>query len=254
VIAAAEIVEPAKGPEVDAEKIESSAGNPAGVVHFQGIRAYSRAMRKRLYSLDELDDIPGTKIFNAMRSRQAYHLHKFCMSLMNAANREAFRADEGAYLDRFRMSPEQKKAVRDRDFNQLIELGGNIYFLEPYDPAKTPILFVHGAAGSPQNWTYFFQHIDRTRYQPWIFYYPSGSSVDSMSYLLFWKLSNLQRRYHFNKIYFTAHSMGGLVVRNFLANMGGYLPVSKAFISLSTLSCAIPGIPLYCGICHKADL
>ena len=45
-------------------------------------------MRKRLYSLDELDDIPGTKIFNAMRSRQAYHFHKFCVSLMNAANRE----------------------------------------------------------------------------------------------------------------------------------------------------------------------
>jgi len=86
-------------------------------------------MRKRLYSLDELDDIPGTTIFNAMRSRQAYHLHKFCVSLMNATNREAFRADEGAYLDRFRMSPEQKQAVRDRDFNQLIELGGNIYFL-----------------------------------------------------------------------------------------------------------------------------
>ena len=37
-----------------------------------------RAMRKRLYSLDELEDIPGTKIFNAMRSRQAYHLHKNC--------------------------------------------------------------------------------------------------------------------------------------------------------------------------------
>jgi hypothetical protein len=76
-------------------------------------------MRKRLYSLDELDDIPGTKIFNAMRSRQAYHLHKFCVSLMNAANREAFRADEGAYLDRFRMSPEQKQAVRDRDFQPV---------------------------------------------------------------------------------------------------------------------------------------
>lgn len=64
-----------------------------------------------------------------MRSRQAYHLHKFCVSLMSKTNREAFRADEGAYLDRFRMSPEQKKAVRERDFNQLIELGGNIYFL-----------------------------------------------------------------------------------------------------------------------------
>ena len=86
-------------------------------------------MRTRLYSLDELEDIPGTTIFNAMRSRQAYHLHKFCMSLMDPVNRDAFREDEGAYLDRFRMSSEQKQAVIDRDFNQLIELGGNIYFL-----------------------------------------------------------------------------------------------------------------------------
>ena len=86
-------------------------------------------MRTRLYSLDELDDIPGTKVFNAMRSRQAYHLHKFCMSLMQAENRAAFKADERAYLDRFRMSEEQKQAVLERDFNRLIELGGNIYFL-----------------------------------------------------------------------------------------------------------------------------
>ena len=86
-------------------------------------------MRTRLYSLDELNDIPGTTVFTALRSRQAYHLHKFCMSLMDAGNRDQFRLDERAYLDRFRMSDEQKKAVLDRDFNQLIELGGNIYFL-----------------------------------------------------------------------------------------------------------------------------
>ncbi len=86
-------------------------------------------MRTRLYSLEELDDIPGTTVFTAMRSRQAYHLHKFCMSLMEAGNRDKFRLDERAYLDGFRMSDEQKQAVLDRDFNQLIELGGNIYFL-----------------------------------------------------------------------------------------------------------------------------
>ena len=86
-------------------------------------------MRTRLYSLDELDDIPGTTVFNAMRSRQAYHLHKFCMSLMQAENRNTFKADERAYLDRFRMSEEQKQAVLDRDFTRLIDLGGNIYFL-----------------------------------------------------------------------------------------------------------------------------
>ena len=86
-------------------------------------------MRQRLYPLEDLEDIPGTTVFTARRSRQAYHLHKFCMSLMDAANREAFRADERAYLDKFRMSEEQKQAVLSRDFNRLIELGGNIYFL-----------------------------------------------------------------------------------------------------------------------------
>ena len=86
-------------------------------------------MRTRLYSLEELNDIPGTTVFNAVRSRQAYHLHKFCMSLMDKDNRNAFKADERAYLDRFRMTEAQKQAVLARDFNGLIELGGNIYFL-----------------------------------------------------------------------------------------------------------------------------
>lgn len=86
-------------------------------------------MRKRLYPLSDLEDIPGTRVFTAKRSRESYHLHKFCMSLMEAPNRKDFKADERAYLDRFRMSEEQKQAVLNRDFNRLIELGGNIYFL-----------------------------------------------------------------------------------------------------------------------------
>lgn len=93
------------------------------------IRQKGWPVRTRLYSLEELNDIPGTTVFNAMRSRQAYHLHKFCMSLMQEENRTAFRADERAYLDRFRMSDEQKQAVLERDFTKLIDLGGNIYFL-----------------------------------------------------------------------------------------------------------------------------
>ncbi len=86
-------------------------------------------MRTRPYPLSELDDIPGTTVFTAQRSREAYHLHKFCMSLMDEANRAAFKDHERAYLDRFRMSEEQKRAVQDRDFYRLIDLGGNIYFL-----------------------------------------------------------------------------------------------------------------------------
>lgn len=74
------------------------------------------------------DDIPGTTVFDAQRSRQGYWLNQFCMSLMKADNREAFKANEAAYLDRFPMTPEQKQAVLDRDWNRMIALGGNIYF------------------------------------------------------------------------------------------------------------------------------
>jgi len=85
--------------------------------------------RTRLYSLDDLEDIPGTKVFTARRSRQGYYLHKFCMSLMKEENRDEFRADERAYLDKFKMTEEQKQAVLDRDLTKLIDLGGNMYFL-----------------------------------------------------------------------------------------------------------------------------
>ena len=114
------------------------------------------------------------------------------------------------------------------------EIGGNVYFLETYDPTKIPVLFVHGAAGSPQNWQTFFESIDRSKYQPWFFYYPSGSSISSMSHLLFWKLHNLQTKYKFKELYFTAHSMGGLVVRSFLVNYGFLFPSITNFISIST--------------------
>lgn len=112
--------------------------------------------------------------------------------------------------------------------------GGNIHFLAPYDPVRIPILFVHGAVGSPQDWRYFFEHLDRTRYQGWFFQYPSGASLNSMAYLLYWKLLNLQLRYRFETLYIVAHSMGGLVVRDFLLNFGSQFPQIKLFVSLST--------------------
>ena len=78
---------------------------------------------------DAFKDIPGTTVFDAEQSRLGYHLNMFCMSLMKAENRAAFKADERAYLERFPMSDEQRQAVLDRDYNRMIALGGNIYFL-----------------------------------------------------------------------------------------------------------------------------
>jgi protocatechuate 4,5-dioxygenase alpha chain len=74
-------------------------------------------------------DIPGTVIFDADQARKGYHLNQFCMSLMKAENRTRFKSDERAYLEEWPMSAEQKQAVLTRDFNRMIALGGNIYFL-----------------------------------------------------------------------------------------------------------------------------
>jgi len=74
-------------------------------------------------------DIPGTTVFDAEQSRKGYHLNMFCMSLMKPANRERFKSDERAYLDEWPMTEEQKQAVIDRDYNRMLSLGGNVYFL-----------------------------------------------------------------------------------------------------------------------------
>jgi protocatechuate 4,5-dioxygenase alpha chain len=75
------------------------------------------------------EDVPGTTIFDAERARQGYHLNQFCMSLVKAENRERFLSGERAYLDEWRMTEDQKQAVLDRDYNRMIALGGNVYFL-----------------------------------------------------------------------------------------------------------------------------
>ncbi|MBO9669009.1 MAG: protocatechuate 4,5-dioxygenase subunit alpha [Sphingobium sp.] len=79
--------------------------------------------------LAEFDDIPGTRVFTAQRARKGYNLNQFAMSLMKAENRERFKADESAYLDEWNLTPAAKAAVLARDYNGMIDEGGNVYFL-----------------------------------------------------------------------------------------------------------------------------
>jgi protocatechuate 4,5-dioxygenase alpha chain len=83
----------------------------------------------RIVPTEGFDDIPGTTLFDAQRSRQGYHVNMFCMSLMKAPNREEFKKDEAAYLKKWPMTDEQRDAILKRDWGRMIELGGNIYFL-----------------------------------------------------------------------------------------------------------------------------
>ncbi|MGH6981186.1 MAG: protocatechuate 4,5-dioxygenase subunit alpha, partial [Stellaceae bacterium] len=74
------------------------------------------------------EDIPGTYVFDAKRSRAGYWLNMFCMSMMTDAGRKAFKADEAKYLSQFPMSPEQRDAILKRDWDGMLRLGGNIYY------------------------------------------------------------------------------------------------------------------------------
>ena len=76
----------------------------------------------------DYDDIPGTFVFDAERSREGFGINMFCMSLMKDDNRKAFKANEAEYLKKFQLTPEQTEAVLKRDYNRMLELGGNIYF------------------------------------------------------------------------------------------------------------------------------
>tara|TARA_B100000700_G_scaffold277904_1_gene325623 strand:+ start:23 stop:415 length:393 start_codon:yes stop_codon:yes gene_type:complete len=76
----------------------------------------------------EYNDIPGTFVFDADRSREGYHLNQFCISLRLQKNRDVFNADEKRYLDKYPMTDVQRDAVINRDWNLLLELGGNIYY------------------------------------------------------------------------------------------------------------------------------
>ncbi len=76
----------------------------------------------------DYDDIPGTFVFDAERSREGFGINMFCMSLMKDENRKAFKANEAEYLKKFNLTPEQTDAILKRDYNRMLELGGNIYF------------------------------------------------------------------------------------------------------------------------------
>lgn len=91
------------------------------------------------------------------------------------------------------------------------------YALEEDLGYKVPVIFVHGIDGSARDFDHIVAGLDRTRYKPWFFYYPSGTDLNqlgAMFYKLF--LSGTVIPLGEMPIVIVAHSMGGLVVREAL--------------------------------------
>ena len=115
-----------------------------------------------------------------------------------------------------RFSDEIAKQGMWRPLDFLIDGNAGLYFLEPYSDEKIPVLFVHGINGTPRNFAYLTEHIDREHFQPWLFYYPSGGHLENVAKRLNQMMQQLQDQYKFKKLVVVAHSMGGLVARNFI--------------------------------------
>jgi pimeloyl-ACP methyl ester carboxylesterase len=92
-----------------------------------------------------------------------------------------------------------------------------IFFLEPYDPSRIPVLFVHGINGTPQNFRALINNLDRRRFQAWVINYPSGFDLRALGDGLLGVLAELRLRHDFQRMHIVAHSMGGLLIREYLA-------------------------------------
>ncbi|MBL8913790.1 MAG: alpha/beta hydrolase [Archangium sp.] len=94
-----------------------------------------------------------------------------------------------------------------------------IHFLEPHQAGRLPVLFIHGINGSPRNFEKLIEHLDRTKYEPWVAYYPSGIRLPVLSQILAGLLIRLKESYDVPRIFIVAHSMGGLVARSALQQL-----------------------------------
>ncbi len=111
-----------------------------------------------------------------------------------------------------------------------------IFFLEPYDPGKVPILFIHGAGGNPQEWAPIVKSLDRRRFQPWVLFYPSGLRLDGLRLGTSNALTKLKTLHRFDRLYLVAHSMGGLVAGGIVNSLSeaGNADMLPLLVTIST--------------------
>lgn len=132
-------------------------------------------------------------------------------------------------LDDPMFAPEQASLGLWQPVEFLRSTGGGLFMLQPYEPDRVPVIFVHGIGGTPRSFAPLVAALDRSRFQPWILYYPSGLRLDVVSNYLDRALELMVARHRPAQVVVIAHSMGGLVARAFVlrhAERGRTLPIA----------------------------
>lgn len=110
-----------------------------------------------------------------------------------------------------------------------------LYMIEPYDPRKIPVVFVHGLMSSPLTWLQVFNELLsdpslRERYQFWFFLYPTGNAIITSGSLLRESLTETREVFDpehddeaFDHMVIVGHSMGGLLTKMMVEESGDAL-------------------------------
>lgn len=116
------------------------------------------------------------------------------------------------------------------------EHGAGLFFLEPYDPSRVPVVFVHGAAGYPREFAFFIERLDRRRFQPWVVQYPSGWDLAEVADYFDRAMTEVRVRLRFDRLCLVAHSAGGLVARRMLERHAArrMTPGVRSFVSIAS--------------------
>jgi pimeloyl-ACP methyl ester carboxylesterase len=95
-----------------------------------------------------------------------------------------------------------------------------LYFLQPYDPDRIPLIFVHGLFSTPFTWVQTINGLQadpeiRKRYQFWVFAYPTGYPILYSALRLRQELARADQIYPNHKPYvLVGHSMGGMLTHD----------------------------------------
>jgi len=119
---------------------------------------------------------------------------------------------------------------------QELEENDGLYMLEPYQPGKIPVVFIHGLMSSPETWVQMINSLKndptiRARYQFWFFSYSTGAPVILSARKLRTALWAAQKEFcttpeateNFNRMVLVGHSMGGLLTRLMIQDDPNYL-------------------------------
>lgn len=119
----------------------------------------------------------------------------------------------------------------------FLELGGfGVHMLTEYSEDKIPVLIVHGVDDTPRRFNKIISALDNSKYQAWVFYYPSASRLQNIAEALNLMMTSLHYQYKFNQLHVVAHSMGGLVSLSYINQCvaTGNCSYLSSFTSIST--------------------